>query len=170
MIYKGNMANISYAVDVYNLLLDFGYIEMWLTQKDKYDYTEATGDELAIAHQIFKNSENSYVDGKYLWKPWHRNTLAYHSDGMLIINLKKISSFAGLVGTCAHENEHFFDHIIENMDFGHGSDSSVGKENTVPYYIGIQAKLFIQDLEAKGIDTPIKIISYLIETHLALQV
>ena len=167
--YNGNAANVNYACDIYNLLLDFGYINLWLIEKQKFTYTDLTGDELALIHQIHKASDQATIVSKPLWKPWHRYTKAIHSSGLITINSKKITSFEGLVGTIAHEVEHFFDYIVDfhgyDASFGHGDNSSVGKMDSVPYYIGNKAKAFIKELMDNGFEEPIEIINYLIVNH-----
>lgn len=106
--------------------------------KDRFTHTNDSP-------EIVFNAMASYVSGDNTveikaWKPWNRWTSAIattypNKPGLMFINVRKTHQFpvANYVGTICHEISHL-------AGYSHGSNNPKGKENSVPYWIGNQAK------------------------------
>jgi hypothetical protein len=70
----------------------------------------------------------------------YRKTLAFTDPrypNMLFLNFKKLNrEIESIAATIIHEAIHALDDEQVQFTFGHGNNSSVGKENTAPYWIG----------------------------------
>ncbi len=66
-------------------------------------------------------------------------------DGKAYVNSWRLNrSIWSIAATVAHEVAHVIDGYFPNARFGHGNNSSVGKEMSFPYYIGEQAEKWIK--------------------------
>lgn len=70
----------------------------------------------------------------------YRKTFAY-TDGRfpntLFLNFKKLDrEIEDIAATIIHESIHALDDAEATYTFGHGNNSSAGKDNTAPYWIG----------------------------------
>lgn len=135
-IYKGSNVVIKLAVDransesVHRRLAD-------MIRKESFDMSTANSNYLASEFTKYVKTTDIHV--KVYYKRFSK-ALAYF-DSMypkdININGSKLNRTEGsIVGTFYHEAAHMFDHDDKNHTFGHGDNSSVGKQNTFPYKVG----------------------------------
>jgi hypothetical protein len=71
----------------------------------------------------------------------------YPDDINVNINSLKNRTVESVAGTALHEGLHFIDRKCIDYNFGHGDNSSVGKQNTVPYLVGNLFKNYLTRLD-----------------------
>lgn len=86
----------------------------------------------------------------------YRRTLAYTSSrypNTLFLNSRKLKRPAeAIAATIVHECVHAADDAETTYTFGHGNNSSVGKANTAPYWIGNYAyRLLLPNTSGAGL-------------------
>ena len=150
--YKGNRSDLKEAVEIANIILSHGYIQVWLSGRESYDYTYLTPKQIMRHYEL--KIEPCRVIAKNMWQPWYRKTRAVFKGDLITINTKKIRSIESLVGTLIHEHSHYTNHywtltMGANKLWHHGDNSPVGKENSVPYYLGRMAKKFLKEIPTK---------------------
>lgn len=115
----------------------------------KFDMTEATGDHIAKKIIEFKHS-GQHINVKFYKSPnpWSK-AYGYYTKARpfdVNINTRKMNRTTGsFVATLVHEMIHAIDGLDMVYDFGHGGNSSVGKDNTAPYWIGNLASKYYGD-------------------------
>ena len=104
---------------------------------------------------------NFVIETDIFVKPYSRRwskALAYFTPNRpkdININTAKLKRSEGsIVGTFYHEAAHMFDKYDTDHEFGHGSNSSKGKEKTFPYAVGSLVKDIVN---GGGIPTPVTI-------------
>jgi len=115
-------------------------------QQKPFDMSNAYPNEIAEEFAFFFDEKPFplIIKKKWYWrrkvKGWYKNgtTFYINSNGL------KNRSIPSLVGTIAHEATHVIDRYSE-YSFSHGSNNSVGKMNTAPYWIGRLGKKLAQD-------------------------
>jgi hypothetical protein len=149
--YTGQNPQLRAAVAYINDKLD-GDNSFWthIRNKKKYSYTELSSAE--IERRVHSSK---LIVRVRLWTPKpehaekyrktvaitsskHPNTLFYHTRFL------KRTSIGDKVGTIAHEFVHNVDRFDDGnpkKEMGHGDNSSVGKDDSAPYWIGGHAAL-----------------------------
>jgi hypothetical protein len=112
--------------------------------KPDYDYTRLSSAEV---HRRLRTSDGT-VRVK-LWTPkpgTYVNTIAVtrkSSPWFIYYNTRKLDRLtSSMVNTIVHEFVHsvdYFDDGDSNINMGHGGSSSVGKQDSAPYWIGARA-------------------------------
>ena len=112
-----------------------------IRQELKFDLSTATPKIIA---DLIENSNLEFKVELFYPTGWraikYRKTFAY-TDGnypnTLFLNLKKLDrETEDIAATIVHESIHALDDESVEYTFGHGNNSSIGKDNTAPYWIG----------------------------------
>lgn len=129
-----------------------------ISSRDSFDLSTATPKQIS---NLLKDSDLNF--NIELFRPTgfynkvkYRKTLAFTDHDFpntLFINEKKLNrSSESIAATIIHESIHALDHNEVDFTFGHGNNSSKGKGNTAPYWIGNLAyKLFKNDFGAEDL-------------------
>ncbi len=149
VIYTGNKQKIIDAVDYVNDLFEDESFWLEISKKDLFDNASHSPSEIA---NLMKGKTDN-VEVKLYRPQWprDRNTNAYTSvryPNVLFMNSKKLwRNIGSMVNTIVHEYVHSVDLTDgdPSIDYGHGSQSSVGKKNTAPYWIGNLAESNFND-------------------------
>jgi hypothetical protein len=126
-----------------------------IRQVPKFDLSTATS---AIIADLIINTNLEFKVELFYPSGWraikYRKTFAY-TDGnypnTLFLNLKKLDrEIEDIAATIVHESIHALDDECIEYTFGHGNNSSIGKDNTAPYWIGNLAyQILKSDFNAK---------------------
>ena len=147
IIYKGKQQKIIDAVDYVNDLFEEETFWSTISGKDSFDYSLHSPSEIA---EFMKNKDEK-IEVKLYRPRWprHRKTNAYTDSrypNILFYNSKKLWRGVGnIVNTIVHEYVHSVDFTEDGsprIEYGHGSQSSSGKANSAPYWIGSLAERF----------------------------
>jgi hypothetical protein len=137
--YNGTNKDILQAVDDCNNLIQTNSFLTKIALKDHFDYADCTGRFISQMIEYF-------IQGKYgdlhvnVYKsknPWSR-AYGYFNPSkpdQIYLNSRKLNrSLASICASLCHELIHYLD-SKSVFSFGHGDNSSVGKENSAPYWI-----------------------------------
>jgi len=132
---------IQIAVQMANMVFENEIFYERIRQVTRFDLSTATPEiiaELIASSRLEFKVELFYPSGWRAIK--YRKTFAY-TDGnypnTLFLNLKKLDrETEDIAATIVHESIHALDDECIEYTFGHGNNSSIGKENTAPYWIG----------------------------------
>lgn len=157
LVFNGNHERVSNCVDFINSLFDLDMFYMSISDRKEpfthchKDYSPdrvsriLKTDSSLIVIRIYKpknpfSSANAYVSPKY------KNTL--------FLNSRRLDrEIQDIINTIVHECVHVSDYNDNGqIDFGHGTNESLGKENSAPYWIGGKAKQFYLDSLEDTID------------------
>lgn len=126
-----------------------------IRRKEKFDLSTASP---SIIANLILNSTLVFKVELFYPSGWraikYRKTFAYTDENYpntLFLNLKKLDrEIEDIAATIIHEGIHALDEEAIEYTFGHGNNSSVGKDNTAPYWIGNLAyKILKNDFNAK---------------------
>jgi hypothetical protein len=100
---------------------------MMVINKFDWTYTELSGVQIYDKMLLYLNEDQTY----YLedWYYWRSGVLAKTQNGKVYLNRKSYWTMTQYADTITHELMHL-------MGFSHGDNSSSGKEDSVPYFIG----------------------------------
>lgn len=156
--------NLDWAVQYCNEVLFNSDHQDWhdfidaVGSKDKFDMSTASPDHIAKKIILFKNSDQ--VMNVKLYKsrnPWSK-AYGYYTPSRpfdININTRKMNrSVESFIATLTHEMIHAIDGLDMVHNYGHGDNSSVGKDNTAPYWISNQAAKLFDGNEIKAEDYP----------------
>ena len=157
IVYIGKKQKILDAVNYVNDLFDEDEFWKAIEDKENFDYSVYSAKEIAG----FMRGKEKAVEVKLYRPSWprHRKTNAYtdpNYPNILFYNSKKLwRGIGNIVNTIVHEYVHSVDFTEDNssrVDYGHGSQSSSGKGNAAPYWIGNLAEKFY---EAENAEAPV---------------
>lgn len=132
---------VQQAVEMANLVFENKEFYERIRKETKFDLSTA---EPAFIADLILNSSLEFKVELFYPSGWralkYRKTFAY-TDGnypnTLFLNLKKLDrEIEDIAATIIHESIHALDDECLEYTFGHGNNSSVGKDNTAPYWIG----------------------------------
>lgn len=110
---------------------------------EKFEASTATSEELSKGFYDYLNSNTVFV---LTYHKRFSKAVAFFEPSVpnvININTAKLNrSTSSIIGTFYHEAIHAFDQVDDRNMFGHGDNSSVGKQNTVPYRVGALAEIF----------------------------
>lgn len=112
-----------------------------IQEKKSFDMADVDGDYIARKLIEFKHSGRQLEVVIYRSRnPWSK-AYGYWSPSTpfkIYVNSRKIPgrTAGSLVTTFTHEPVHAIDGLDTTASFGHGDNSSVGKDDTAPYWIG----------------------------------
>ena len=137
--YNGSIADITDAVVAANDLLKNAQFFNDIATHGHFDFTNTTP---AVISGLMQNAVITMRVVPY--RSINRRVFGYddpNNPDLIHINLWRNEwSKGGLVNTMLHESVHAVDNLTPAYDFGHGDNSSVGKENSAPYWIGNRAE------------------------------
>ena len=100
----------------------------------QFDYTKLTSPEVEKQLRTYKPIILSSYSKRFTKAIAYRNT----GDNVVYFNTyKNPRGMKEMVNTCIHEWAHV-------QDFGHGGNSSVGKDNSVNYGVGLIAEKYVE--------------------------
>lgn len=153
--YNGNSELIINAVEDANFVLNSDEFYEKISEIESFDYSNANGKKIS---ELVKRS--SIIAKLEFYKslpipPWSRAN-AYttkSSPGTIFLNKRKLwkRSPESVASTIIHEYIHLVDHESLDYEFGHGTNDSSGKSNTVPYKIDKIAYELLTGVEAKHV-------------------
>lgn len=104
---------------------------------DHFDYAPTTVNGKSVLDRL--NTAKT-VSVRTYYKRWGKTVAyTYYDAGEIYINRRKIVDIFTLVNTFVHETTHI-------IGFSHGDNSPVGKENSVPYFVGDVAESIAKEL------------------------
>jgi hypothetical protein len=147
--------NVQQAVQMANLVLANDDFYARIRQVTKFDLSTAAP---AIIADLIKNSRLDFKVELFYPSGWraikYRKTFAYTDEiylNTLFLNLRKLDrEIEDIAATIIHESIHALDDECLEYTFGHGNNSSKGKDNTAPYWIGNLAYQILKgDIKSK---------------------
>lgn len=158
IIFEETNRRVTRATEMANRLLGDNDFFQQISEHLSFDFSTASPAQIA---SLIQNSNLQFhVDLFYpnlldsLLK--YRKTLAYTDKrwpNTLFLNIRKLKrSPESIAATIIHESIHALDREAIDYTFGHGNNSSVGKENSAPYWIGNLAyKILKNDRQAPNL-------------------
>jgi hypothetical protein len=114
-----------------------------IAQKNSFDMSTAS--PTYIAKKMREKFPKLNCNVKTYYKKWSRANAFFEPSNptFININLAKLNrTDESIVATIIHEWVHMVDGVDKQESFGHGSNSSKGKQNTAPYWIDNLAESF----------------------------
>lgn len=143
--YSKKQDKVDRCIDLANELLKKQSFYTKITNK-KTPFDMATASPAYIARKL-KSERNHTVCTVRLYSKRFSKALAFFDaryPGSIFINEAKLGRSDGsVVATIIHEWVHLVDNNDPEESFGHGSNSSKGKQNTAPYWIDNLAQSMI---------------------------
>lgn len=153
--YEGRRIEVIESSEMANrILADDAFYEN-ISAHDDFDYTSHSPAEIA---RWIQNS-SVIVIAKLYKGEWGSRTTAYVSSkypDTVFLNSRKLDRPRGnIANTLVHEYVHSVDGAVTDARFGHGNNSSVGKKNSAPYWIGNLAEGMMRGAQ-KGVEVEIE--------------
>lgn len=160
---KKTNTNLDWAVNFCNDVL-FNSDEMFqeflsaIEEKKSFDMATANADYIVKKIIFFKNGSHQMNVKLYRSRnPWSK-AYGYYTPSRpfdININTRKMNrSVESFIGTLVHEMIHAIDGLDMIHNFGHGDNSSAGKQDTAPYFIGNLAAEFWDGRDISGEEYP----------------
>lgn len=102
-------------------------------------FDDTTADSLHLSRVLDKYIETKNITVKTYYKRFSKAVAFFDPNYPDIINIntaKMNRSDGSIIGTLYHEAAHAVDLHDTEHEYGHGNNSSVGKDNTFPYKVG----------------------------------
>lgn len=141
--YNGNYTKIINAVQVANNLLNNNEFYRLISEHSEFDLANVSpnilsklifNSKLVFIVLTFTPSFFQSITGRYSKTYAYTNT---NNPKKLFLNTKKLNrSSESISASVIHESIHAIDNTEIKFKFGHGDNSSIGKNNTAPYWIG----------------------------------
>jgi hypothetical protein len=149
IIFNETIPSVKNAVGKANELLASPLFYEGIKKQSKFDLANTTP---AVIADLLKNTSLEFLVEIYYPNLFqsikYRKTLAFTDarfPNTLFLNFKKLNrEVEAIAATIIHESIHSLDDAADTYTFGHGNNSSVGKENTAPYWIGNYAYRFLK--------------------------
>lgn len=156
--------NLDWAINYCNDILFNSDHQDWhdfleaINNKVSFDMSSANSDYIAKKIIYFKNGSQRMNVKLYKSKnPWSR-AYGYYTPSRpfdININTRKMNrSVESFVGTLVHEMVHAIDGLDMVHNYGHGDNSSAGKQDTVPYWVGNLAARMFDDNDISSDEYP----------------
>ena len=160
---KKTNTNLDWAVDYCNKVLfstehEFQDFLTAIEQKQSFDMSSASADYIAKKIIYFKNGSQVMNIKLYRSKnPWSK-AYGYYTPSRpfdININTRKMNrSIESFIRTLVHEMTHAIDGLDMIHNYGHGNNSSVGKQDTAPHWIGNLAARMFDDNDISSEEYP----------------
>jgi hypothetical protein len=141
VVFKVKLPKVEIATEMANALLVNSEFIQKIRDKDSFDMSTASPQviaDLIEASRLEMEIKLFYPTGENDLK--YIKTFAFTNRKMpniLFLNLKKLNrTTESIAATIIHECIHVIDNAASEYTFGHGDNSSKGKGNTAPYWIG----------------------------------
>jgi hypothetical protein len=152
--YAGDHEKILLSVEKANQILINEDFYNRVSAHEAFDYTDEKPTDIASWFKLF---DGVVIVKLYKSKNPFTRTLAYVSadyPDTVFINSRKLDRDAEeIVNTIIHESIHSLDNSLPNVSFGHGDNSSEGKGNSAPYWIGNLAERLLKGTMALDDDS-----------------
>lgn len=154
--YAGKKQKLEDAINYIDDLFDDQDFWQAISDKESFDHSSHSPSQIAT----YMRDKVESVEVKLYRPSWprHRKTNAYTDKrypNTLFYNSKKLwRSVGSIVNTIVHEYVHSVDFTEDgntHTDYGHGSQSSAGKSDTAPYWIGNLAQQFFDTDYQEGL-------------------
>ncbi|MFT4612405.1 MAG: hypothetical protein ACJA1H_002176 [Glaciecola sp.] len=150
IIFKDKHSKVEAATALANSVLKNPMFYDEIRKKNHFDLSTASP---SIIADLIKQSNLEFIIDLFYPSGWrafkYRKTLAFTDrrfPNTLFFNMKKLRrSPKNIAATIIHECLHFLDNEAIEYTFGHGNNSSKGKQNTAPYWIGNLAHKLLKD-------------------------
>jgi hypothetical protein len=148
LVFKTNSNNtkINEAIKIANDLLNNK--ELYLRVKEKASYDMSTASPEYLSDMLYKTKTSLVINVNTYYNRWTR-ALGYFVPSKpkdIFLNEAKLNRSVGsIVNSLYHERAHAMDYFDKNHSYGHGSNSSSGKQNTFPYFLGNLAQAIVDD-------------------------
>ena len=151
--YDGNNVDVICAVEYANDLIMSNDFLSKIAAKKQFDMSEAKGrDVVSYIEYFFTGMFGRLHVNVYTSKnPWSKAYGYFNPNkpNQIYLNSRKLNrSHASITASLIHELIHFLD-TKTGFYFGHGNNSPVGKENTIPYWVDNLAEEMIKGDESK---------------------
>ncbi|GEQ87429.1 hypothetical protein ULMS_29370 [Patiriisocius marinistellae] len=148
--FNDKQPKVEEATEMANSILKNPVFYSKIREKNNFDLSTASPQIIA---DLIENSDLEFKVDLFYPSGWraikYRKTFAYMDHrfpNTLFLNLKKLNrSSRSIAATIIHESLHALDHEAIDYTFGHGNNSSKGKSNTAPYWIGNLANKILKD-------------------------
>ncbi len=153
--FNDKQQKVEEATEMANSILKNSLFYSKIREKDNFDLSTASPQIIA---DLIEQSDLEFKIDLFYPSGWraikYRKTFAYTDSrfpNTLFLNLKKLNrNSISIAATIIHESIHALDHDAIDYTFGHGNNSSKGKSNTAPYWIGNLAnKILKGDFDSK---------------------
>ncbi|WP_290702094.1 hypothetical protein [Lacinutrix sp.] len=157
IIFNDNQEQVTEATRMANSIFENQVFYDKINLKESFDLSTASP---KIISELIKHSSLEFKIDLFYPSGWraikYRNTIAYvdhRFPNTLFLNLKKINRKPeDIAATIIHESIHALDNEAIDYTFGHGNNSSKGKANTAPYWIGnLALKILNNDFNTESI-------------------
>ena len=134
-----NDSRLKDAVILANAYLQSDDFEKDVLSMRSYQHANVSPREILKLFKMFQGREVE-VKATYFGMFWKRVLGRTIGDGKVYLNTSQLNrEIWEIVGTIVHEATHVVDDFFPDADWGHGDNSSNGKEKTFSYYIGERA-------------------------------
>ena len=135
--YSGTETSLAEAVQKANDVLNSALLHLKLSEKQSFDESNASG---KIISDLIKNSQIlakvELYKSPWPWSKANAYTTPLQPDN-IYFNSRKLSDYSSndIACTLIHEFVHLVDFESSSYFFAHGSNYSLNKGNTAPYWI-----------------------------------
>ncbi len=146
IVYNGYHRNLRLAINNVNNLLQQEYFYQGIMRHDSFDMCNVTPRQLAGLMRI--SDMRMTIDLYYSLLPFSKAVTYDDTADPTIIHLNKWNlnrSVESLCNTLMHQCIHAVNALFPQFSFGHGDNSTAGKENTAPFWIAAMAQRLISD-------------------------
>ena len=144
--YSGNIQILIDAAKKANELLQNDEFYNFINQKTNFDFTTATGTEVAASVKKCNANLNVITFKKILTRELGYEDLNDPTSIHINVAGNKLNrSLGSIVGTYIHEAVHAADADDNSLSYPHDGNLAAGNENTAPYWIGNLAVQMIDD-------------------------
>jgi hypothetical protein len=113
---------------------------------DKFEFCNISPQEIVKLFRSFSD-QKSHVEIKCTYFGWFFKKVLGRTvgDGFAYVNSSGLDRQVWSLGaTVVHETAHIVDEFFPKAEFGHGSNSSLGKKRSFPYFIDERAENWIK--------------------------
>ena len=108
----------------------------FIRAKKTWEYTNDNGETIAVK---LSKGRQAVIKLYTPWYPWSK-AIASTTGNVISLNSRKMNrSIESIANTLIHE----YCHVI---NYGHGNNSPIGKENSVPYWVGNKFERMLKGL------------------------
>lgn len=153
-IYNGNSDIITDAINDANFIFQNEEFFTRLSGKESFDASNATGEKIKELIKISPIIATIELYKPAPLPPWSRAN-AYTTESQpasIFLNKRKLNrSIESIAATLVHEYIHLIDFSTAEYSFGHGDNSSGGKDDTAPYWIDMLAYELLTGKTSKSV-------------------
>lgn len=138
-------ARIKEAVHYANLYFQSEEFKKDILTAKEFDHANVSPDEIVKLFETFSKIRVVEIQCTYFGVFFKKVLGRTIGNGIAYVNSSGLNRQLWAIGaTVVHEVSHVVDEYFPDAEFGHGSNSSVGKHNTFSYFIGEKAERWIK--------------------------